>query len=430
MNEFNKVESRKQLTRNIIKEYYDIKNRKEKDIMDATITIHDILKKIKEKTEYITGKPLPNSITTTSDKSTDTTSVSITRFNSVMELIGSLNDGIYDDDQDKKYIIDMIYNTILLILEHYKSKMNLKTVSRLYNTLCEIHDIIDKIITGGDASVLLDHVLWITYTAYCLSKDNPDESRKIRFDVDYDTEVLTIGVSDIDNIEYIQNIISRLDEYYMDIHYSISHDKTCFDKLCVLNMNDFKPKKTIFCIVGESGSGKDTLVEYTLKEFKLQLKPVISYTDREMRENETDGIEHNFLNKDTMTSLLHEADIAAYTKIGDVRYCTTIQDIEDSDIYIIDPEGLKNFKDMCSDDFNIVSIYIDCPLEERRKRAKNRSDFNSSFEKRVLVESEQFSEFRKSHGYDHVIDNGAMSTIYKSAMTLFDIFRYYRKDIR
>lgn len=404
MGKFNTDESKEQLVRNAINSIkspkldtqimFNLLKRREKNMSDI-VTIHDILKKIKEKTEYITGKPLPNSITTTSDKSTDTTSVSITRFNSVMELIGSLNDGIYDDDQDKKYIIDMIYDTVLLILEHYKSKMNLKTVSRLYNTLCEIYDIFDKIITGGDASVLLDNVLWITYTAYCLSKDNPDESRKIRFDVDYDTEVLTIEVSDIDNIEYIQNIISRLDEYYMDIHYYINHDKTYFDKLCALNMNDFKPKKTIFCIVGESGSGKDTIVEYTLKEFKLQPKFVVLYIDREKQESET-----------------------------------LLSDLAESDICIINPNKLNDLKNKYGDRFNFVVVYIDCPYTERRNRSENRSDFNSSFEMRALAEYGQFSEFRKSHGYDHVIDNGAMSTIYKSAMTLFDILRYYRKDIR
>lgn len=415
MGKFNTDESKEWLIRNAINSIkspkldtqimFNLLKRRENSMSDI-ITIHDILKKIKEKTEYITGKPLPNNITTTSDKSTDTTSVSITRFNSVMELIGSLNDDIYDDDRDKKYIIDTIYDTILLILEHYKSKMNLKTVSRLYNTLCEIYDIIDKIITGGDASVLLDHVLWITYAAYCLSKDNPDESRKIRFDVDYDTEVLTIEVSDIDNIEYIQNIIGRLDEYYMDIHYSINHDKTYFDKLCALNMNDFKPKKTIFCIVGESGSGKDTLVEYTLKEFKLQPKFVLLYISREKRESET------------------------YKKVEDTEYCTLLSDLEESDICIINPNELNDLKNKYGDRFNFVVVYIDCPYTERRNRSENRSDFNSSFEKRALVESEQFSEFRESHGYDHVIDNGTISTVYKSAMALFDIFRYYRKDIR
>nr|DAQ75022.1 MAG TPA: Guanylate kinase [Caudoviricetes sp.] len=399
--------------------------------MSNTITIHDILRKIKEKTEYITGRPLPNSITTTSDISKDTTSESIARFNSVMELVGSLNNDEYDDDDEHKgYAIDIIYHTVLLILEHYKSKMNLKTVSRLYNTLCEIYGIIDKIVTGGDFSVVLDYVLWITYIAYCLSKGDPNESLGIRFDVDYDTEILTIKVSDIDNVGYIQNIIGRLDKYFMDIHYSIIQDKTYFDKLCNLNTDDFKPKKTIFCIVGESGSGKDTLVDYTLKEFKIPLKTVISYTDREKRETETYGIEHHFVSPDTMTELLRNREIAVYTEIGDVRYCTLLSDLEESDIYIINPNGLNSLKNKYGNRFNFVTVYIDCPYTERRNRSENRSDFNSSFEKRALVESEQFSEFRESHGYDHVIDNGTISTVYKSAMALFDIFRYYRKDIR
>lgn len=404
------------------------------ETMSNTISIHDILIKIKEKTEYITGRPLPKSITTTSDISKDTTSESIARFNSVMELVGSLNNDEYDDDEHKGYTIDIIYHTVLLILEHYKSKMNLKTVSRLYNTLCEIYDIIDKISTGGDFSVVLDYVLWITYIAYCLSKGDPNESLGIRFDVDYDTELLTIKVSDIDNVGYMQDIIGRLDDYFMDIHYSIIQDKTYFDKLCNLNTNDFKPKKTIFCIVGESGSGKDTLVEYTLKEFKLNLKPVLSYTDRPMRDGEQNGKEHIFLSKDEMTEFLksNKKDIAAYTQIGETgyRYCAMTSVIDRSDIYIIDPNGLKEFKERTGDRYNIVSIYIDCPLKERRKRTEGRSDAASKFEARVAAESDQFAKFREEHGYDHVIDNGSMSTIYRSAMTLADIFRYYKNDAR
>ena len=407
---------------------FNLLKRRENHMSDI-ITIHDVLRKIKEKTEYITGRPLPNNITTTSDISKDTTPVSIARFDSIVKLVGSLNSGIYDDDK-REYVIDTIYYTILLILEHYKSKMNLKTVSRLYNTLCEIYDIIDKIRTDIGVSLLLNYVLWITYTAYCLSKNNPNESREVRFAVDYNVNVLTIEVIDIDNIVYIQNIIGNLDEYLIDIHYSIIHDNARLDKLCDLNINEFKPKKTIFCIVGESGSGKDTLVDYTLKEFGIPFKTVVSYTDRERRETETYGIEHHFISPDTMTELLENREIAVYTKIGDVRYCTLLSDLEESDIYIITPYELIKLKNKYSDRFNFVTIYIDCPYTERRNRSENRSDFNSSFEKRALAESEQFSEFRKSHGYDHVIDNGTISTVYKSAMTLFDIFRYYRKDIR
>lgn len=197
---------------------------------------------------------------------------------------------------------------------------------------------------------------------------------------------------------------------------------------------DEVPKKTIFCILGESGSGKDTLVEYTLKEFKLDLKPVLSYTDRPMREGEHNGKEHVFLSKEEMTEFLNsnKKDIAAYTQIGETgyRYCAMTSVIDRSDIYIIDPNGLKEFKERTGDRYNIVSIYIDCPLKERRKRTEGRSDAASKFEARVAAESGQFAKFREEHGYDHVIDNGSMSTIYRSAMTLADIFRYYKDDAK
>lgn len=229
------------------------------------------------------------------------------------------------------------------------------------------------------------------------------------------------------------------DDYLLDLKHTIisalnkEKDKEIRDELSRDSVNR-KPKKTIFCILGESGSGKDTLVEYTLKEFKLNLKPVLSYTDRPMRDGEQNGKEHIFLSKDEMTEFLNsnKKDIAAYTQIGETgyRYCAMTSVIDRSDIYIIDPNGLKEFKERTGDRYNIVSIYIDCPLEERRKRTEGRSDAASKFEARVAAESNQFAKFREEHGYDHVIDNGSMSTIYHSSMVLFDIFRHYRRDIR
>lgn len=210
--------------------------------------------------------------------------------------------------------------------------------------------------------------------------------------------------------------------------------KSFLDLIRSNKTTDEVPKKTIFCILGESGSGKDTLVEYTLKEFKLDLKPVLSYTDRPIRQGEQNGKEHVFLSKEEMTEFLNsnKKDIAAYTQIGETgyRYCAMTSVIDRSDIYIIDPNGLKEFKERTGDRYNIVSIYIDCPLKERRKRTEGRSDAASKFEARVAAESDQFAKFREEHGYDHVIDNGSMSTIYRSAMTLADIFRYYKKDAR
>lgn len=633
----------------------------------SNISKDDILRKIVEKTEEITGKELPDNIITDPDIPANTTYASIERFNSVMKLAGYLNDNIYDVS-DKEYIECMIYNTIVLILKHHKARMDYQLLSCIYTALCEIGAVINRIVSCDDVAELLNYVLWITYAAYCVGKGIQNEATEVCFEVDYDIAEISIRTSDIDNVASIQDIICRLDEYFMDIEYYNITDKKYFDKLyksndqlrhndvdnvenvineresnmirkeefsrrrtpdvytrrngkleklnekkpnseliermdCVINRLDkitgaveklvdncnieihtdfdelnqkmsekysdkesnddcektdkdkstteniertdwldgmldtalkvdyeslfnddylldlkrtlvsaltkehdekmmdelsskdlvnnkpnhsddldtsslqldnllFKkdcasatikrmsgevldttnvmklfldlirsnkttdevPKKTIFCILGESGSGKDTLVEYTLKEFKLDLKPVVSYTDRPIRQGEQNGKEHVFLSKEEMTEFLNsnKKDIAAYTQIGETgyRYCAMTSVIDRSDIYIIDPNGLKEFKERTGDRYNIVSIYIDCPLEERRKRTEGRSDATSKFEARVAAESNQFAKFREEHGYDHVIDNGSMSTIYHSSMVLFDIFRHYRRDIR
>lgn len=396
---------------------------------DIKISKDEILIKVKEITEKISGKPLPVDIGDESIIPINTTSESIWRFSIFMEFVNSLTDEM-EDDADKVYIKDVIYNAIILILKYHKNKMDYKTISRLYNTLYTINDMLNKGRSNLGIYPVFDYISWILYTSYCLSMGNLTELKETWFDIDYDNRMITIEVCNVDNIVYINNLLKNINRSHMGISFSIVDDTGYFDRLSKLNMNDFKPKKTIFCIVGESGSGKDTLVDYTLKEFKLQLKTVISYTDREKRETETYGIDHHFVSPDTMTDLLEIRKIATYKKVGDTRYCILLSDLAESDICIINPKDLNDLKNKYGDRFNFVTVYIDCPYAERRNRSENRSDFNSSFEKRALAESGQFSEFRESHGYDHVIDNGSMSTIYKSAMALFDIFRYYRKDIR
>lgn len=402
-------------------------NNKERE--NNMVSKDEILLKVKEITEKITGRSLPDNIMDKSTISINTTSESIRRFTIFMEFVDSLTNKL-EDDTDKDYIKDIVYNTILSILKYHKNKMDYKTISRLYNTVYTINDILNKGRSNIGVYPVFDYVSWVIYALYCLSMGNLNHLKETAFDIDYDNRTITIEVYDVDNIVYITDLLKNIDRSYMGIHFSIIDDKGYLDRLSKLNMDDFKPKKTIFCIVGESGSGKDTLVSYTLKEFGIPFKTVISYTDREMRENETNGVEHHFVYKDTMSDLLKNMEIASYTKIGDISYCTLLSDLEESDICIINPNGLNGLKIKYGDRFNFVTVYIDCPYDERKKRLENRSDFKSSFEKRAFDEEEQFTEFRKSRGYDHVIDNGTISTVYKSAMVLFDIFRYYRKDIR
>lgn len=283
--------------------------------------------------------------------------------------------------------------------------------------------------SGGKLESALEDE-FISFIIDAISKCNMDElsskdsvNNKPKHSDDLDTSSLQL-----DNLLYEKDFtsatIKRMSGEVLD---TTNVMKLFLDSIRSNKTNDEVPRKTIFCILGETGSGKDSLVNYTLKKYNLDLKPVLSYTDRPIRAGEQNGKEHIFLSKEEMTEFLssNKKDIAAYTQIGETgyRYCAMTSVIDRSDIYIIDPNGLKEFKERTGDRYNIVSIYIDCPLEERRKRTEKRGDEAIKFESRVVAESGQFAKFREDHIYDYIIDNGDLTTMDEAAQRLVKIFK-------
>ena len=98
-------------------------------------------------------------------------------------------------------------------------------------------------------------------------------------------------------------------------------------------------KKKLYCIIGETGSGKDTLVERLKSEFPGKYRSVVSYTNREKRDTETDGIEHYFVSKEEFAKKYKTCrnDIVAYTKIANesgegYEYMALIEDVKERNI--------------------------------------------------------------------------------------------------
>ena len=192
-------------------------------------------------------------------------------------------------------------------------------------------------------------------------------------------------------------------------------------------------KPTLICIVGETGSGKDTLVNKAIEYGNFDFRKVCSYTDRPMRDNETNGVEHYFITTEEFNKLKEERndDILAYTHIKNesqsnyegYQYMALNDELEKSHIYIIDYKGLQFLKDKYSDTVHIVTVYIHASYLTRRKRAKTtRSDFKKEFNKRVRAEREQFKEFKKLKLYNYKIENkdGQLDSAMRK---LYDILR-------
>ena len=91
----------------------------------------------------------------------------------------------------------------------------------------------------------------------------------------------------------------------------------------------------LITITGSSGAGKDTVARM-LSEMG-GYKVLCSYTTRPKREGEIDGVEHNFVEK---CDVQHDK-MLAYTQYGGYEYWTTIDQVTDKAVYVIDEDGLR-----------------------------------------------------------------------------------------
>lgn len=160
--------------------------------------------------------------------------------------------------------------------------------------------------------------------------------------------------------------------------------------------------KTKFLIIGRTSVGKSTIAGALCR--KLGLKQVKSYTTRPPRnEAEEKGISDHIFISDEQFDRIPEEETAAYTKIGDVRYCTTFSVLDECDVYVIDPEGVRGLKEKSAGRYILKEIYITAPAGEAAKRfaARGKGDYSG----RAASEDSQFNAYEQAAGWDKKIVN-------------------------
>lgn len=104
----------------------------------------------------------------------------------------------------------------------------------------------------------------------------------------------------------------------------------------VLCKNDLENTKPIILLVGQSGCGKSTIADILEKHYGL--RQVVSYTTRPSR---GEGDLHYFVTKEEFAEIKDE--MCAYTVFDGNEYGASSDDVELSDVYVIDPAGVRYF---------------------------------------------------------------------------------------
>lgn len=130
-------------------------------------------------------------------------------------------------------------------------------------------------------------------------------------------------------------------------------------------------------ITGPSGAGKDTVARM-LSEMG-GYKVLCSYTTRPKREGEIDGVEHHFVEK---CDVPHDK-MLAYTQYGGYEYWTTIDQVTDKSIYVIDEDGLRALCEKFPD-IELFKICVSAHEEDRLRRGVSQKRIDRDKKRKCL----------------------------------------------
>lgn len=183
----------------------------------------------------------------------------------------------------------------------------------------------------------------------------------------------------------------------------------------------------IFYLMGKSASGKDTIFK-KIKETMPELKMIVIYTTRPIREGERDGVEYHFVDEKKLQELQKAGkviELREYNTIHGIWKYFTVDDGQfDADENYIAIGTLESYKKMREyiGQERMVPIYIEVEDGERLERAlaRERVQNQPKYEelcRRFLADAIDFStEKLEEVGITHKYLNIDMENCVKEIM--------------
>jgi guanylate kinase len=165
-------------------------------------------------------------------------------------------------------------------------------------------------------------------------------------------------------------------------------------------------KGQLFIVSGPSGSGKTTLCKKVIREIS-DLNFVVSYTTREPRLGERDGVDYKFISDQEFDNLIASRKLSEWAMVHGHRYGTPVEPIEAAassgfDLILdIDVQGARNIRAKYGD--GVYIFVLPSSLNILRKRLMERKS-EGVMEIDARLEDAK-KEIQEIENYDYIIVN-------------------------
>lgn len=167
-----------------------------------------------------------------------------------------------------------------------------------------------------------------------------------------------------------------------------------------------KRRGELIVLSGPSGVGKSTVIAELLSS-RRDIHFSVSFTTREPRVGEEDGVNYNFVSREEFERMIRDGELLEYAEYVGNYYGTSLKVIEDYlqkgvDVLLdIEVQGAAKVREKCPE---AVLIFIIPPsLEELSRRLRNRNTDSVDVIAQRLEKSR--AECRESVKYDYLVVN-------------------------
>lgn len=143
----------------------------------------------------------------------------------------------------------------------------------------------------------------------------------------------------------------------------------------------------IYLVVGRSGVGKTSVANKLCEDYGL--KSIKSYTTRKPRYEDEKG--HIFISDGEFDGL---TDIIAETRFDNHRYCSTKEQIDNNDLYVVDLSGVETFKERYDGNKKPIVLYLTADENVLIERMENRGDSEKSAKQRIVHDKTAFANYQ------------------------------------